>query len=387
MSSHIYKIHDKIYDLIEFVKIHPGGEEMFDNLIPHSNITPMIYAYHKDSIRILAMLPKYMRDISSNIIIHYDTNYTYDRYREVKKRILDEMYEHKIPLSWSNEEITYNMAFVSAYMGLWGYCYWNTNKLSYWWMIFMGILTVGGLIPIFHETSHHTGFTNQSYNRMFAINFPFANIKHWRQRHNYLHHCFTDSKYDCDMLHEMRCTPIRYSKAIPLREIHKYQYLYIYLLWLIGAIASSTHHYFSIIQSNKLIVCILLYQFGVTKTLLLFTTIGFHFLVIANLSHIHHECIDLDDIRKNDFLYNQVSSATNYVLYDPFSQFLCFGLDIQIEHHLFPNIPHSSLRKIKPIVRDYCIKNDIPYIEHPSIFHALISYMRYMYNMGQKEYR
>ena len=73
----------------------------------------------------------------------------------------------------------------------------------------------------------------------------------------------------------------------------------------------------------------------------------------------------------------------NYRTDDPFTRFICFGLDIQIEHHLFPNIPHSSLRQIQHIVRDFCKKNDIPYLEKSSIFDVLASYQKYLFVMGK----
>ena len=42
---------------------------MFDNLKPDTNITPMIYAYHKNPKSILAMLPKYEVPLTNDIII------------------------------------------------------------------------------------------------------------------------------------------------------------------------------------------------------------------------------------------------------------------------------------------------------------------------------
>lgn len=116
--------------------------------------------------------------------------------------------------------------------------------------------------------------------------------------------------------------------------------------------------------------------------MLFYSVFRFIFLVIANLSHIQHECIQINTENKNDFLYNQVSSSLNYRTDDPITRFICFGLDIQTEHHLFPNIPHSSLRQIQHIVRGYCDKNNIPYIEKPSIFPTIYSYICYLYKMG-----
>ena len=67
------------------------------------------------------------------------------------------------------------------------------------------------------------------------------------------------------------------------------------------------------------------------------------------------------------------------------SRFICFGLDIQIEHHIFPNIPHSSLRKIQNIVYNYCNKNNIPYIEKLNVCSAIYSHITYLHKMSQNK--
>ena len=375
-----YKIHDKLYDLTEFVKIHPGGQDMFNNLKPDTNITPMIYAYHKNPKSILAMLPKYEVPQTDDIIIQYDTNYTYDKYCELKKLVYDEIYEKKIPLYWSNKEIAYNAFILLVYLGMWCYCFYYANNLSYLWMVLMGLFTSGFELLLFHETSHYTGFKNQKYNLLFSQYFPYTNMNYWKQKHNYLHHSFTDTDYDCDLLID-KSNYIRYSNT-KLQHNHRFQFIYIFFIWLIAGITSRKNNYYSIPNSNKLIVLFMLYYFGLYKLLIFYSVFGFNFLFVANLSHIQHECIQINNDKKNDFLYNQVSSSMNYRTDDPFTRFICFGLDIQIEHHLFPNIPHSSLRQIKHIVRNYCAKNDIPYIEKPSIFPTIYSYICYLYKMG-----
>lgn len=37
------------------------------------------------------------------------------------------------------------------------------------------------------------------------------------------------------------------------------------------------------------------------------------------------------------------------------------GLQFQIEHHLFPRLPRSQLRKVSPFVRELCKKHNLPY--------------------------
>jgi fatty acid desaturase len=39
------------------------------------------------------------------------------------------------------------------------------------------------------------------------------------------------------------------------------------------------------------------------------------------------------------------------------------GLNYQIEHHLFPGMPRSALRRAYPVVKAFCAERDIPYVE------------------------
>jgi fatty acid desaturase len=132
---------------------------------------------------------------------------------------------------------------------------------------------------------------------------------------------------------------------------------------------------------NVLLFLFILYQCGFYNTLVFYLLTGFLFLFIAQLSHIQPECVNN---KSNDFLVNQVTSTINYRTDNIVTRFLCFGLDIQIEHHLFPNIPHSTLRQIQPVVRDYCAQNGVIYIEMPDVFEMAKSYWWHLYEMSMK---
>jgi len=380
---YLYKIHDKLYDLTDFVKVHPGGQDMFNNLKPDTNITPMIYSYHKNPKSILAMLPKYEVPKTDDIIIKYDTNYTYDKYCELKKMVYDEIHEKKIPLYWSNKEIAYNAFMLSVYLGVWTYCFCNANNLSCWWMVLLAFIVVGFNALVFHETSHNVGFKNQNINTFIStyIAYPFLSVGEWKERHNYLHHCFTNTEYDTDF--DKNKLILRHSNAHAHYFHHKLQYLYASFLFVLNGYNKTIIRNIKVKDYPPLLGIIFVYYwFGIINALILFGCVGFGYTFIANLSHIQHECIQLNNDKKNDFLYNQISTAMNYKTDNPIIRFTCFSLDIQIEHHLFPNIPHSSLRQIQHIVRGYCDKNDIPYIEKPNIFPTIYSYICYLYKMG-----
>ena len=63
-----------------------------------------------------------------------------------------------------------------------------------------------------------------------------------------------------------------------------------------------------------------------------------------------------------DFLRRQVLTSRN-VRGSRFVDFLLGGLNYQIEHHLFPNMPRPNLRRAQPLVREFCRQHDLPYAE------------------------
>ena len=132
---------------------------------------------------------------------------------------------------------------------------------------------------------------------------------------------------------------------------------------------------------NIMLFLYILYWVGVYNTLVFYSLTGFLFLTTAQLSHIQPECVISSS---NDFLENQVTSTVNYRTDNIIARYMCFGLDIQIEHHLFPNIPHSTLRQIQHIVREYCAKNGVAYIERSNMMETAKSYWWHLYEMGKK---
>ncbi|WP_343445342.1 fatty acid desaturase family protein [Micromonospora schwarzwaldensis] len=63
-----------------------------------------------------------------------------------------------------------------------------------------------------------------------------------------------------------------------------------------------------------------------------------------------------------DYLRKQVLTARN-VRGGRLVDLALGGLNHQIEHHLFPNLPRANLRRARPLVRAYCAEQGIPYAE------------------------
>jgi fatty acid desaturase len=63
-----------------------------------------------------------------------------------------------------------------------------------------------------------------------------------------------------------------------------------------------------------------------------------------------------------DYLRRQVITSRN-IKGSPVVDFLLGGLNYQIEHHLFPSMPRPSLKRVQPLVREFCAELGVPYVE------------------------
>ena len=65
---------------------------------------------------------------------------------------------------------------------------------------------------------------------------------------------------------------------------------------------------------------------------------------------------------KIDFLHRQVLMSRN-ISGGRGTELFMGGLNYQIEHHLFPSMPRPHLRRVQPIVREFCASRGITYTE------------------------
>jgi len=83
---------------------------------------------------------------------------------------------------------------------------------------------------------------------------------------------------------------------------------------------------------------------------------------------------------KVDYLRRQVLTSRNVRggwLVDQ----LLGGLNYQIEHHLFPNMPRGNLRRAQRLVREYCNAHRITYTE-TSLVSSYVIALRYLHSLG-----
>ena len=84
--------------------------------------------------------------------------------------------------------------------------------------------------------------------------------------------------------------------------------------------------------------------------------------------------------QKVDYLRRQVLTSRNISGGWPVAK-LMGGLNFQIEHHLFPNMPSVNLKRARVIVREYCADLGVEYEEHTFIG-AWAIVLRYVHRVG-----
>ncbi|TDP93741.1 fatty acid desaturase family protein [Labedaea rhizosphaerae] len=81
-----------------------------------------------------------------------------------------------------------------------------------------------------------------------------------------------------------------------------------------------------------------------------------------------------------DFLRKQVLTSRN-VRGGWFIEFLMGGLNYQVEHHLFPNMPRPHLKHAQPIVERFCVAHGIPYTQ-TSLARSYRLVLEHLHEMG-----
>ena len=88
----------------------------------------------------------------------------------------------------------------------------------------------------------------------------------------------------------------------------------------------------------------------------------------------------LTDADELDFLRRQVLTSRN-VRGSRLVDFVLGGLNYQIEHHLFPNMPRPNLRRAQPLVRAFCQQHGLPYTE-ASLFGSYAQAIHHLHAVG-----
>jgi linoleoyl-CoA desaturase len=301
-----------------------------------------------------------------------------------------------------------------------------SNQFAPWTMLLLSILL--GMFAAFngfnvcHDAIHGAYSSNKKVNKVLGMVFNIlgANAYVWSITHNVVHHTYTNIPgHDEDI--EVAPGLIRLSPEEEHKSIMKYQKYYAFILyglaslsWVfrkdykkffqpkIGNYDNSKHpkmEYFNLfffkIVHYTLFIIIPLMVLDVTWWQFIIGFLAFHFAqglvlgLVFQLAHVVEETIfpipNYEGNIEEAWAIHQMQTTANFARKSWLANFLCGGLNFQVEHHLFPQICHIHYRAISPIVKETAVEFNLPYNDNPTFMGALKSHYVMLEKFGQKE--
>lgn len=296
----------------------------------------------------------------------------------------------------------------------------------YGWMIFplaviMGIGMAGTGMAVMHDGLHGSSSRKKWLNDLMGSTMYLlgSTTFNWKIQHNVLHHTFTNIEgMDEDIESK---SALRLSIHAPLKKIHRFQYIYAFLLYSLMIFRKLVNDFFLLHRYNKkgitrqqnakptleyikLIGSKLIYFFTAIGLPLLFSdfswwqillgfvvmlcTGGFIMAIVFQMAHVvegvEQPLPTSEGTIENEWAIHQLQTTSNFARNNAFINWFVGGLNFQIEHHLFPNICHIHYKKLSYIVEKTAREYGLPYNVKPSFVKALASHTRMLKILGRK---
>lgn len=273
---------------------------------------------------------------------------------------------------------------------------------------------------ICHDAIHGAYSANPKVNKLisYLFNLIGANAYVWSITHNVVHHTYTNIPgHDEDI--EVAPGLIRLSPEDKIRRIQRYQHLYAFLLyglaslsWVfrkdyvkffqknIGGFDNSRHpkqevfnlfffkglYYLIFIVIPLLVLNSIAWWQFVIGFVVMHMAEGIVLGLVFQLAHIvegtDFPYANNDGNIEEAWAVHQMRTTANFARKSWLATFLCGGLNMQIEHHLFPKVCHVHYSVISEIVKKTAKECNVPYIESETFSEALGSHYRTLKKFG-----
>lgn len=263
---------------------------------------------------------------------------------------------------------------------------------------------------------NHCGFSSKAWvNRLAGSTLDYflgTSSFIWKQKHNILHHPFTnipevDDDVDVTFL-------IRLSQSQRRFWFHRFQHRYLWLLYGFVHLRYLYYDYPIIIMGKigkkkiprlkgwelvtfvlgkftflvfAFVIPSLLHPFWLVLVLYVAVSLGIGavFSTVSQTAHMITETQHPDakaDV-STEWAIHQVKTTADYGTRNKLLTWYVGGLNHQVEHHLFTDIAHVHYPALARIVREMTEEYHLPYTVHRSFFSALKSHYNFLKLMGQ----
>ena len=272
---------------------------------------------------------------------------------------------------------------------------------------------------VMHDAKHDSYSSSKWVNKTLGLtlNALGGNSFIWKQKHNIIHHTYTNiDGVDDDIA---KSPFIRMCRSQRWVSAHRAQHLYTPLLYaassMIWVLYQDFEKYFKkkicntqlrkmtvadhiLFWSSKLLyilfylvipMAVLGWQLWLLYFVCLHVGLGLTLSVVFQLAHVVEETTfefaDGNDKQiENEWAIHQVETTANFSAGNKFISWFAGGLNYQIEHHLFPRISHVHYPALSRLVKAECHAFQLPYNSIPTMSGAIASHFRFIKLMGQK---
>ncbi len=295
---------------------------------------------------------------------------------------------------------------------------------SNWWeVVLLGLNVVLALIAVEFNVMHdgnHGAFSRHAFvNNLagFSLEFLGGSSPGWQVSHNVAHHTWTNID---QMDEDINAPPFaRLASTQEYRPWYRWQHLYLWLVYgfvtlrwqvwgdfvsykngRIGCFELKRRGYrgFVHLLTGKLLFfgwALALPMWlhwslhGVAMVLLVFLGLSFLFSFVVTLTfqaaHCNDEAMFTTPELANETLWkvHEVQTTQNFSPDNRALRWLLGGLNFQIEHHLYPWLPHVHYPRIYKMVRAVCERHGLQYHCQPTLWAAVRSHYRHLREMGE----
>jgi linoleoyl-CoA desaturase len=283
----------------------------------------------------------------------------------------------------------------------------------------MGCILASIGFNVMHDACHGSYSKRKWVNDLFSLtmNALGSNAFIWKQKHNVIHHTYTNvDGVDDDIAKSPLLRECESQRWVPA---HRIQHIYLFFVYSISSIAWTLLTDFIKYFSKKIIhtdlqkmsvkehfifwgskvICLFFYivlpillKGGIFWVLFYFPmhvmlglTLSTTFQLAHVVEHTEFEAATLDPkVIETEWAVHQIKTTSNFAMRNKFISWFVGGLNFQIEHHLFPRISHVHYPALSKIVKNVCEKHKIPYNYFPTMTSAIASHVRYMKQMGRR---
>ncbi|MBO9634931.1 MAG: acyl-CoA desaturase [Chitinophagaceae bacterium] len=285
--------------------------------------------------------------------------------------------------------------------------------------LFLGFILACIGFNVMHDANHGSYSSRKWVNETLGLtlNALGGNSFIWKQKHNIIHHTYTNiDGIDDDIA---KSPFIRMCSSQQWVPAHRLQHFYTPLLYafstMIWILFQDFEKYFSkkivktplsrmsrfdhmIFWVSKILyllfyVAIPILLMGWQQWLLFFLCmhigLGFTLSIVFQLAHVveetEFESVSSEaKIIENEWAIHQIRTTSNFSPKSRIISWFAGGLNYQIEHHLFPRISHIHYPALSKLVQAECLAHQLHYNSIPTFKSAVSSHFRFIKVLGRK---